>query len=442
MRGKISFLFVSVAGGLALFALAGCSNDGTVQEVRSLPAGSSLLTSADVRTVNRTEVSRDSDGRITKPESLICAEPSPDIAKVVSASFGASVSAEAQGLQGVDPKLAAAITRARSEGLAQLTERLATIQLLRDGLYRACEAYVNGAISETTYAVMISRYDDTMVSMLLGEFAAGAFGRQLAALGGGAEGEGSAMLDFTEKQSESREAESELNEALSRNEAAKEALEEASEGGESDTTSLQREVEESRRLVTERQEELIEKLRAEVKAAANVTELRPGGAIEPGQSPEIAKTLAQMQQNYMENINFDAVVVGCMTALDRATSTPRLQTAISRYRQAQIAYRDESADDDKARDTASSELAQASDELAEAANESKLSALGAYCLSGILPRIADIQGDVLAAILNRRKQELETQLRRAEPSNAIDAANSYIEKLRELLDRAESLSAE
>ena len=36
-----------------------------------------------------------------------------------------------------------------------------------------------GAISDTTYAVLLSRYGETMITMLLGELAAGAFGRWL-----------------------------------------------------------------------------------------------------------------------------------------------------------------------------------------------------------------------------------------------------------------------
>src|SRR5204862_6868923 len=77
---------------------------------------------------------------------------------------------------------------ARAESLAQLTNRLATIQLLRDGLYRACEAYANGAVSEITYAIMLSRFDKLMVTLLTGELVAGNFGQSLAVLGTGSSG--------------------------------------------------------------------------------------------------------------------------------------------------------------------------------------------------------------------------------------------------------------
>lgn len=40
------------------------------------------------------------------------------------------------------------------------------IQLLRDGLYRACEAYTNGIIDGREYKRIIARYDETMITML------------------------------------------------------------------------------------------------------------------------------------------------------------------------------------------------------------------------------------------------------------------------------------
>jgi hypothetical protein len=60
-----------------------------------------------------------------------------------------------------------ATSRAYAESLAQLTNRLATIQLLRDALYRACEAYANGALSNAAYAVILSRYDDLLIRPLI-----------------------------------------------------------------------------------------------------------------------------------------------------------------------------------------------------------------------------------------------------------------------------------
>lgn len=255
-------LFRTGMATTAMVVLAACGS--TVNQVRVLDGGNTLVTSADLRVINRVKVtSDDARGRI-KPEYVTCAEPSPDVAKAVAAAFELAGKAKAEGLpQGIKPELALAISQSRAESVAQLGERLATIQLLRDGLYRACEAYANGAISETTYAVMLSRYDDTMVTMLMGEFAAGAFGRSLATLGGEAKGD-------------------------------------ASEGGEDGGST-----------------DGPKKAGGETKATATA-----GGAITVGlKDDKIAQQIAEIQRKYLENLNSDALVVACITALDRGTAT-------------------------------------------------------------------------------------------------------------------------
>lgn len=75
----------------------------------------------------------------------------------------------------------------------QLGERTAAIQLLRDKMYQTCLAYSNGAISGTMYSLIMSRLDDAIVTLSLGDAAAGAFGRKLAGVGG----EASAKADAT-----------------------------------------------------------------------------------------------------------------------------------------------------------------------------------------------------------------------------------------------------
>jgi len=116
---------------------------------------------------------------------ITCVEPSPDIAKVFGTAFGVAA-------EGTEPKIglqaSLAVSMSRAASAAQLGERLATIQLLRDVLYRACEAYANGALDETSYSVIMSRMDDMIVTMLLGELTAGNFGRRPASLSAAAGG--------------------------------------------------------------------------------------------------------------------------------------------------------------------------------------------------------------------------------------------------------------
>ena len=89
--------------------------------------------------------------------AFVCAEPSPDALSVVSAAFAAgSRSTESEHI------LAGAIT----ETAKQLGRRNATIQLLRDGLYRQCEAYMNGLIGPIAYESIANKYVNAMVVLL------------------------------------------------------------------------------------------------------------------------------------------------------------------------------------------------------------------------------------------------------------------------------------
>ncbi|GEM_PF-2247281 len=155
-----------------------------------IAANSALITQADTRVISTTQASLDPLGK-NRPAQITCAEPSPDIAKAVDKAFGAggNVTFNINGAQPTSDQvvqIAAAVSRSRSEAVAQLGERLASIQLLRDGLYRACEAYQNGALSPISYALVLSRYGDTLVTLLGSELIAGEFGRSGAAIGGSA----------------------------------------------------------------------------------------------------------------------------------------------------------------------------------------------------------------------------------------------------------------
>ena len=162
----------------------------------------SLITDAKQRVVINTkakvgvgDVRYDGNGQPTKagadindlvvknhPTRIICSEPSPDVAQAISLAFSLAEKVDVKG-QGSG---SGSMDSSYASSIAQLGERLATVQLLRDKMYRACEAFQNGAISDTSYTLMLARFDKTMASMLASETAAGAFGRSLAALGGNA----------------------------------------------------------------------------------------------------------------------------------------------------------------------------------------------------------------------------------------------------------------
>ncbi len=60
-----------------------------------------------------------------------------------------------------------------SEAAANIGLRTQTIQTLRDGFYRVCEAYMNG-LSEEQYSIMLRRFQTNMIALLAIEQLTGA----------------------------------------------------------------------------------------------------------------------------------------------------------------------------------------------------------------------------------------------------------------------------
>ena len=120
-------------------------------------------------------------------ERLICAEPSPDIAQAFSETLEIAekiLGSSSESPNGEDSQnLNRIFVNDFATSIAELGERLAVIQLFRDRMYRACEAYANGAIGGAAYTLMLARNDKTMATLLTAEMAAGAFGRPSARIG-------------------------------------------------------------------------------------------------------------------------------------------------------------------------------------------------------------------------------------------------------------------
>jgi hypothetical protein len=153
---------------LLLLLLAGCGDVWKQNGSSSLRTNDVLMTTADIRTVLRVP---DPNAPPWTNRYVTCAEPSPDVSRAVDLAIKSSASAQVLSPEGTSTTAQAALDYARTESVAQLGRRIATTQLLRDGLYRACEAYANGAINSLTYTAIVSKYDDLLVTMLLGEIA-------------------------------------------------------------------------------------------------------------------------------------------------------------------------------------------------------------------------------------------------------------------------------
>ncbi|WP_175942204.1 hypothetical protein [Caballeronia sp. BCC1704] len=115
----------------------------------------------------------------------VCAEPSPDVAKAISQAISENAQATIQGLKTLGDSASItgkqAFSLQQNSAVAELGRRLATTQLLRDGLYRLCEAFSNGAMNKYEYALVLSRYGDTMVTLLSIEALSGISANQTAA---------------------------------------------------------------------------------------------------------------------------------------------------------------------------------------------------------------------------------------------------------------------
>ena len=211
----------------------------------------------------------------------------------------------------------------------------------------------------------------------MGEFAAGAFGRSLAALESSSGAEGSASLDLAERSRQVREAVGNFQEASAAKESADTALKEARDRetkkqaaldaakneqeanrakvkeaetrdppapqaekdslaqdlrqSDSDVARLNSDLERIRGEIArleaeqsgtnrrfreaEHQRDLKLAAQSDAKARASA---EAAGSITPGkQKPEIAKVIHEIQRKYVENINSDATEIACLSAMER-----------------------------------------------------------------------------------------------------------------------------
>lgn len=102
---------------------------------------------------------KDSSGNITATETTtrLCAEPSPDALSALTAAASGS---------GSYKEISAQLAGSISEVASNIGIRTQSIQLLRDGMYRLCESYVNGALDRKEYIAQQRRYQIMMSGLL------------------------------------------------------------------------------------------------------------------------------------------------------------------------------------------------------------------------------------------------------------------------------------
>jgi hypothetical protein len=150
---------VALACGLSVF-LAQC---GFFADPNSWPQkfefgdSATLASGADVRYVSERE--RLMPG--TPPLPTMCTEASPDVA----IAFGRTLAAQASVTEQGGTSGSGSINAGSTEQVTALDGRTAGVLALRDGLYAACQAYTNGALGQSAYAIVLSQYGNLLVAL-------------------------------------------------------------------------------------------------------------------------------------------------------------------------------------------------------------------------------------------------------------------------------------
>jgi hypothetical protein len=151
---------------LAAVGVGGCTTVGNLTSIYRSPDlnnGESMVMDAEQWAVlNIPE--HDADGNVTG-DQVVCAMPSPDAMAAAAAS--GSFSGEAQGAS-------AGGAMAIGESTTSIGLRTQSIQLLRDALYRMCEANANGGLDPIEYGIMMRRFQTNMIAILAIEQLTGA----------------------------------------------------------------------------------------------------------------------------------------------------------------------------------------------------------------------------------------------------------------------------
>tara|TARA_R110002049_G_scaffold210615_1_gene381691 strand:+ start:4374 stop:6515 length:2142 start_codon:yes stop_codon:yes gene_type:complete len=331
-------ILLKVGLAIALVTLGGCTvSQNSIFRSFDLDDGKSLATDASQRVIINTKTHPTSRPGRVNPERIVCAEPSPDVASIVANTFGANFNILQKGN--------ASISSGQSTALAQLAERTITVQLLRDQMYRACEAYANGAISGTEYSLLMSRNNDAMVTLMLGESAARMVGRQLATLTGEAGSNASASMpqisemveDLAGKQDEADKANKDLETAEEKKEAAdenvqsmdEEKADEAKDNAEdnaddaaADKDEKQEKADDANEEVKKATKSLIEATSANTVSAGASSGGFPGGVpVINADAVNLAEHLSRMQKEYLDQGAHEHMVSACIVELGN-TSRP------------------------------------------------------------------------------------------------------------------------
>jgi len=152
----------------AACGLAACGNLTSIHRTLDTASGNGVLIDAKQRAIivsqRNDEVTSNDQTSQREKRYVACAEPSPDAMSAYAAQFAGELAMSPQGADGTNRS--AAIKGALQEAAAFIGMRTPSIQLLRDAMYRTCEAYANGSIDKGQYELAMRRYQRYTVAMM------------------------------------------------------------------------------------------------------------------------------------------------------------------------------------------------------------------------------------------------------------------------------------
>ncbi|MRD48228.1 hypothetical protein GHT07_13140 [Caenimonas koreensis DSM 17982] len=180
MRVALVAVWVAAAG------LSGCANVNSIYRPLGLgDGGSAVAVDAKQRAIfasNRKDAAQTAKGLEYIETRVTCPEPSPDALSAYSASGGLTALIEsASGAPSQASRAQAAF--AAGEASASIGLRTQSIQLLRDGLFSNCLAYMNSAVSGEQFYELQRRSQNFTLGLLAIEQLTGAVKADQAALG-------------------------------------------------------------------------------------------------------------------------------------------------------------------------------------------------------------------------------------------------------------------
>lgn len=279
-----------------------------------------VLIDASKRAITAVGVSNAEDGRRVKPNRVLCAEPSPDIAKAVSSAIEASLGAKAEKTGAGSASVDAAFNRSVTESIAQLGSRLATIQLLRDELADLCRAYANGAVSSITYTLRLSRLDKKMITLLVSEASAGALSRALIAIDGQVSNGSTATPERVQAADQKvQDAAASVSEAGVAVKTAQKKVSEAGTDEEKKKTALleQKQSEEALKLrLVALSDRVTERTLLDTRGAGNVRATSAMLNVSGITSPVSAVDLRAIHRAYLEDDDAGTLLDACLTSME------------------------------------------------------------------------------------------------------------------------------